>query len=319
MRNDLLYTSNLTIGYGHTLLHDLNLRLEPGKLICFMGPNGVGKSTLIRTLAGLQKPKAGSVHNPAGKVSSSIAVVLTERVFSTYLTVAEVVMFGRYPYLEWNLDIRVDDLRIVTETLHKVGITELAAKRVEELSDGQLQLAMIARAIAQDTPIILLDEPTAHLDLNNRLQVMDLLRQLAHDDGKSILVATHELDLSLQTADLIWLAGRDQRIHTGIPEELILSGIFDETFELKGFDLRTGRIKHRVSHSEIIEVIGEGFVMQWTKNALERSGFQVSSDKPTRVVKLAGDESNPRWEVDNTWTLNSIHSLLEFLISAKKS
>lgn len=319
MQNDLLHTSNLTIGYGRPLLHDLNLILKPGKLICFMGPNGVGKSTLIRTLAGLQKPRTGSVHIPAGPASSSIAVVLTDRVFSAYLTVADIVMFGRYPYLEWNLNIGADDLRIVAEALQKVGITELATKRVEELSDGQLQLAMIARAIAQDTPIILLDEPTAHLDLNNRLQVMDLLRQLAHENNKSILVATHELDLSLQTADLIWLAGRDGRIHLGIPEELVLSGIFDETFELKGFDLRTGRVKHRVSRSEIIGLTGEGFGIQWTKNALERSGYLVSSSNPTRVVKLTGTESDLTWEVDNKWSLKSISSLLEFLIDTKRS
>lgn len=127
--------------------------------------------------------------------------------------------FGRYPYLQWNLSTGPQDLRIVDESIARVGLGQLIHKRVDELSDGQLQLTMIARALAQETPLILLDEPTAHLDLNNRLQVMNLLRDLAHKERKSILVATHELDLALQTADDIWLAGRNGELYTGIPED----------------------------------------------------------------------------------------------------
>lgn len=312
-REVLLQTIQLTIGYQKALLRDLNLTLSRGKLTCFMGPNGIGKSTLIRTLAGLQKPVSGTVVMRKGQLPSALAVVLTDKISSAYLTVRDIVAFGRYPYLEWNLAAKASDLNVVNESIAKVGITHLADKRLEELSDGQLQLAMIARAVAQDTPVILLDEPTAHLDLNNRLQVMNLLRDLAHHNDKSILVATHELDLALQTADDIWLAGRNQEIHSGIPEDLILSGIFDEVFELKGFDLRTGRVIHPVSRAETIDVVGYGFAWQWTKNALERSGFSVSSENPSHQIRVSVKDDQVVWELDNSEHFHAISALLHHL------
>jgi iron complex transport system ATP-binding protein len=288
----MLQTYDLTPGYstGRTenrLFEKLNLSLSPGQLVCLMGPNGAGKSTLIRTLARLQKPLSGTLSETTEK---SIALVLTDRITSVTMTVRELITFGRYPYLGWDIALTKEDRQIVDESIQEVRIQHLADKNINELSDGQLQMAMIARALAQRTPILLLDEPTAHLDLNNRVEIMNLLRKLARTQRKAILVATHELDLALQTADLIWLATPDKRIKVGIPEDLVLDGSLDEVFQFKGFDLKTGKINHELHRGIAINLIGTGHPLLWTKNALERNGFEISESGNIEVI-IANDKS----------------------------
>lgn len=293
-REILLHAKNLSIGYTdgntqHVLFEQVDLELRAGELVCFMGANGIGKSSLIRTIAGLQNPLSNSTI--AGLVPASqsreiaaqgrerlISVVLTDRINAVNMTVAELVSLGRYPYLDWNIKFGAEDKRIIEKAIRDTHIQNIRDKKLYELSDGQLQLAMIARALAQDTPVILLDEPTAHLDLNNRVEIMNLLRKLARTSSKAILVATHELDLALQTADLIWLAGKDKKLITGIPEDLVLDGSFDEIFRFKGFDLKTGKVAHEAWRNKPVKLVGEGYEYLWTKNALERSGFEISDN-----------------------------------------
>jgi len=273
-------TKGLTVGYRNgsrdlTLFQDLDLQLNNGELICFMGPNGCGKSTLIRTLAGLQQPLAGIL---PPKNERHIAVVLTDRIQSQHMTVHELITFGRYPYMGWDLSLSDDDRKLIELSIEQVRISHLLDKKINELSDGQMQMVMITRALAQDTPVLLLDEPTAHLDLNNRLEIMNLLRNLAREKDKSILLATHEIDLALQTADGVWLAtggANGGAIKHGIPEDLVLDGSFDDVFQFKGYDLKTGKVQHEAFRNKSLRVVGEGPVVLWTKNALERSGFKV--------------------------------------------
>lgn len=308
-----LTTNRLTVGYPVApapiiLFEDLMLNLYAGELVCFMGPNGVGKSTLIRTLAGLQKPIGGETGRDSSK---SIAVVLTDRVTGSNMTVYDLVSYGRYPYLGWMIQLQPGDLEAIERSLERVHIGHLRDKHLHELSDGQLQMAMIARALAQETPIMLLDEPTAHLDLNNRLEIMNLLRTLARTTGQAILVATHELDLALQTADVIWLATDSKEIKTGIPEDLVLAGSFDEVFKLKGFDLRTGKIIHQPFRTSFrIGLKGEGIEYLWTKNALERSGYEVARQGDLEVVVQS--EGATSWALSGK-TLHSIGELLDEL------
>ena len=275
-----LQTHNLSVGYSrkessNSLFNHLNLDLVAGELVCFMGPNGIGKSTLIRTLARLQKPLSGSI-----TTEKKIAVVLTDRIHAYNMTVIDLVTFGRYPYLNWDIKLNEEDNSIIDRSISQVHLENLAEKNIEELSDGQLQMAMIARALAQETEILLLDEPTAHLDLNNRVEIMNLLRHLARTTNKAILIATHELDLALQTADKIWLATSKKKILTGLPEDLVLDGSFDEVFQLKGFDLKTGKMSHEAHRKISVQLIGEGHEYLWTKNALERSGYKIATDLP---------------------------------------
>jgi iron complex transport system ATP-binding protein len=279
-----------------------------------MGANGAGKSTLIRTLAGLQQPLRGSVTDAKGNRPDvrAIAVVLTEKISAVNMTVRELVAFGRYPYLDWTVRLTSEDRRVIEESIDKVNVRHLLSKRLYELSDGQLQMAMIARALAQETAIILLDEPTAHLDLNNRVEVMRLLRSLARETNRAIVLATHELDLALQTTDLIWLAGKGKEIITGIPEDLVLNGTFDSIFEFKGYDLKTGKVQHEAHRGRAINLLGEGHHLLWTKNALERSGYEILTAGGSLLVsiKLKGDSTE--WEVDGK-TMRSISELLAFL------
>jgi iron complex transport system ATP-binding protein len=280
-----LQTSNLGVGYSSgkgtlELFRNLNLQLTKGQLVCFMGPNGAGKSTLIRTLAGLQSPLYGSISSTDEK---NIAVVLTDKISSSHMTVLELITYGRYPYLNWSVSLRDEDHAVIDVAVSTVHIEGLLDKKLYELSDGQMQLVMVARALTQQTPILLLDEPTAHLDLNNRVEIMNLLRRLARVEGKTILIATHELDLALQTADLIWLTIPGKSIKTGIPEDLVLDGSIDSVFQFKGFDLKSGKMEHQPYRGVKIKLEGEGSTYLWTKNALERKGFEVTSTEGTEI------------------------------------
>ena len=290
--NTALSTRALSVGYhkGNVqvpILENLELSLIAGELVCFMGPNGIGKSTLIRTLAGLQRPLSGNIYHKNDKdLPRQISVVLTDRIAATNLSAYELIAIGRYPYLNWTIKLNEEDKRIIDVAVEQTNIKHLLAKKLYELSDGQLQMVMIARALAQDGGIILLDEPTAHLDLNNRVEIMNLLRKLSRTTNKAILVATHELDLALQTADLIWLAGKNKTILTGMPEDLVLNGSFDEVFQFKGFDLRTGKIQHEPHRGISVNVIGTGPELLWTKNALERNGFNIEDNAKTTIHVL---------------------------------
>ena len=210
-----LHFDDLTIGYRKgrrevVVASGLSATLERGKLTCLLGRNGTGKSTLLRTLAGLQpplNPQLSTLNCQLSTVNSqpSVALVLTERPDLRNLTAEEVVGLGRTPHTNFWGTLRADDRRIVAESLHLVGIESLANRPFETLSDGEQQKVMIAKALAQQTPMIFLDEPTAFLDFISRRELFTLLKRLAHDHGKAILLTTHDLALAEEFADTTWL------------------------------------------------------------------------------------------------------------------
>jgi iron complex transport system ATP-binding protein len=281
-------------GKEQMLFEKIDVHLPPGELVCFMGSNGVGKSTLLKTLAGLLPPLAGRV-NARNK---DVALVLTDKITATNMTVYDLVSFGQYPDLDWRISLSATNKEAIEDAIRLVHLESLRNRKLNELSDGQLQLVMIAKALAQQTPVILLDEPTAHLDLNNRVEVMNLLRSLSRKLGKSILVTTHELDLALQTADLIWLATANKKIKTGIPEDLVLDGAFDEVFQFKGFDLKTGKVEHEAHRKRKVQLFGGGYSFLWTKNALERSGYDVVEEAETQITVFG--ESKTLWKLNGS-------------------
>lgn len=203
-------TNRLTVGYrGHRVVEDISLSLPCGRLVCLLGPNGAGKSTLLRTLCGFQPPIEGTVTisgsdittMSAAEVARLVSVVLTDRPLTPSLTAREMVGMGRAPYTGFWGRLSDDDRRLVSEAMQTVGIDSLATRRMGQLSDGERQKVMIAKALAQHTPVIVLDEPTAFLDYPSKVAVMKTLARLAHDEGKTILMSTHDLELAAQLGD----------------------------------------------------------------------------------------------------------------------
>ena len=203
-------TNRLTVGYrGHRVVEDISLSLPSGRLVCLLGPNGAGQSPLLRTLCGFQPPISVTVTisgndittMSAAEVARLVSVVLTDRPLTPSLTAAEMVGMGRAPYTGFWGRLSDDDRRLVSEAMQTVGIDSLATRRMGRLSDGERQKVMIAKALAQHTPVIVLDEPTAFLDYPSKVAVMKTLARLAHDEGKTILMSTHDLELAAQLGD----------------------------------------------------------------------------------------------------------------------
>lgn len=203
-------TANLSVGYRRrSVVEDIRLQLQCGSMTCILGPNGAGKSTLLRTLCGFQQPLSGSASiegTNIGQLSPTdmarkVSVVLTYRPDTPSFTAEEMVAMGRAPYTGFWGTIHSADKHIVEQAMHTVGITQLAQRRMGTLSDGELQKVMIAKALAQQTPVILLDEPTAFLDYASKVQVMKTLAALAHQEGKTILMSTHDMELAARLAD----------------------------------------------------------------------------------------------------------------------
>ncbi len=248
---------NLSIGYCskhqlRTVASAIDAQLASNSLTCLIGSNGVGKSTLLRTLAGFQPSLDGeillnekplSAHTPR-ELAKEISVVLTSKPDVTHLTIREVVGIGRSPYTGFWGTLSTADEHIVDEALQQVGISHLVARNIQELSDGERQKAMIAKALAQQTSLIILDEPTAFLDFPSKVEVLQMLRRLAHEQHKTILLSTHDVELALQLSDCLWLM-ESQQLSVGTPQELATDGSLSHFIERDGisFDKVSRRIK----------------------------------------------------------------------------
>ncbi|HPW90737.1 MAG TPA: ABC transporter ATP-binding protein [Paludibacteraceae bacterium] len=316
----MLKTSDLHIGYGrHVVQSNLNLHAKTRDLICLTGTNGCGKSTLLRTLAGLQKPLQGeitiqgkSVHKLTNfERSTFFSLVLTDAIDTENLTIHDLVALGRFPYTNWAGSLSDIDEAKIAEALQQVNLTHKTHAYLTEISDGEKQRAIIAKALAQDTPLVLLDEPTAHLDLPNRVEIMLLLRRLSVNTQKTFILSTHELDLALQMADKIWLM-KPQGIEVGIPEDLMLTGKFQEAFGSHAFqfDENDGhfKINHLVGPLHV-NVIGEKPATLWLQRALIRCGIQLSESAPTTIEAKHGSFHLHDKEV------NSIEEVLKTLMN----
>lgn len=242
MYNVSITTNKLSIGYETTVVQrDLNFSLQAGEMVCMLGPNGCGKSTLLRTLAGLQPALSGafSIQHSAVSQAKSVALVLTERLSMEHTTVHDVVAMGRYPYTSFLGALTDADEAIIDEALRQVGFSAPSTVHHTPFnahSDGEKQRILIAKALAQQTPIILLDEPTAHLDLPHRILVLRLLRQLAHEQNKTVLISTHELDLALALSDRILLMTPGKGIQLDTAENLKKMDAFTAAFSMDIFN-----------------------------------------------------------------------------------
>ncbi len=240
--NIILSTKDLQIGYRSKkeqtiIASNINMELGVGELVGLIGINGVGKSTLLRSLTGVQEPLSGTIsingqdltNIPSEKLSELISIVLTEQPISKNLSVFELIALGRQPYTNWIGTLSPRDREFINNAMKLVDIEDLQHKKCYELSDGQLQKVLIARAIAQDTALVILDEPTTHLDIYHQAYVLKLLKDLTSKTKKAILFSTHEINLAIQLCDRIILM-QENNVNIGTPTELITNNVFSKMF-----------------------------------------------------------------------------------------
>lgn len=277
---------NLQLGYTQKvrkeILSDLNFELKSGELTCLLGPNGVGKSTLVKAILRQLSPWKGEIllhqktletYKPE-ELAKEISVVLTDPVFPGNMTVGQLVALGRTPHTGWSGKLNSEDREIVEKALSDTKIQYLREERLGEISDGQRQKAMIARALAQNGLVMILDEPTAHLDLINRFEIMQLLSEIAKKQNKAILVVTHDLEISIETADTFWILNCGTPLISGSPEDLILSGKINGllpsgTYQ---FNLERGRIERTLSE-QTYPIQGPKEQVYWLTKALQKAGI----------------------------------------------
>lgn len=302
----IIYTESLSAGYRKrksvtTVLRDVNLELHVGELVSLLGANGAGKSTLIRTICGLQPPLAGKVviggenvsRLTPRQLSKTIALVTTERTYAGGLTVGELVGLGRHPHTGFLGRLDEHDREIVAAAIEKVGISHKAESYVAELSDGERQKVMIAKALAQEAPVIILDEPTAFLDVASRIEVLQLLHDLARDDRRTILISSHDIQQSMALSDRLWIVSESGEIVSGVTEDLILANKISLLFGNRdvAFDPATGDfLTTRKGARQITMKADSAELQKWIANALRRNDLLAREAENPQIHAHASDD-----------------------------
>lgn len=238
MSRSILELKNLSIGFKNPVFKNINATIESGRLIALMGINGAGKSCLLRTIANLQNKLEGEIELNKKSIETIlpadlakvIGVVLTEKLQIEYLTAGELVAFGRTPYTDRNGSLKSEDRKVIERAMSQTGVERLKDHFFSDLSDGQKQKVLIARALAQEPELLILDEPTTYLDIPSKIELIKLLKTLTRQNNLSVLMSTHDLDLIQKEADKIWLMGIDGSFSEGSPEELTSSGLIAKNF-----------------------------------------------------------------------------------------
>ena len=233
-------------------------------------------------------------------MARKLSMVLTDRVRTDNLDVYSLVSLGRYPYTGWLGTLSAADKKIISWAIAATQTQAFVHQKMDQLSDGESQKVMLARALAQDTPLIIMDEPTAHLDLPNRIELMRLLHQLARETNKAILLSTHELDLALQAGDQVWLLHADGQLSQGVPEDLVLNGSFEKAFDKAGFsfDKTTGTFNIHQGQGTKVYIKDSGAVAFWTRRALQREGYSIADESQAEVtVTIRGQDNAIFWWV----------------------
>ncbi|MBO5799353.1 MAG: ABC transporter ATP-binding protein [Paludibacteraceae bacterium] len=287
----LLSAENLRVGYllgkkEIKVCDGMNFELKRGELVALLGPNGAGKSTLLRTLSSSQQPLSGNVHY-SGRLlknisqrdlSRKISVVLTDHTQAGGLTVSELVSLGRQPYTGFFGRLKARDLRLVDEAINSVGLSFKSNSYMAELSDGERQKAMIAKALVQETDVLLLDEPAAFLDVASKLELMALLRQIAVERDCAVLFSSHDVEQALTLSDRLWLMSRDGLL-CGCTEDMVLQGHLSDLFRSNNvrFDIGSGVYRLCSDTSASVSVKAQDLsLLFWAKNALLRNGYGIT-------------------------------------------
>lgn len=298
--SSILTTDSIAIGYPHQppLLEYLHLEIQRGKLTALLGPNGIGKTTLLRSLAGIHPLVSGRISYKEKDLASytrqqlaqEISLVLTDKPSLWNASVYDLVSFGRYPYTGWLGQLSEYDHQKVEDAIRLTHIEFLQHHPIDTLSDGQLQKVMIARALAQDGDLLLLDEPTAHLDLGNKIEIFRLLRTLAAQTQKAIVISTHELELAIEMTDQLWVLSCGEAPLVGSPEELLLAGSLSQ--RVSGLHYRLNELsgKFEITHPAGIElsIEGEEKAVHWLSHFLRKNGFTISKTA-TQSIRIQSE------------------------------
>jgi len=329
-KDHIISLENLSIGHQpeEALLRGINLSVGPGEMVALIGRNGTGKSTLLKTMIGLL-PALGGTCKLEGKSIDDHGLSARARLVSFVssqlsqlptLSVEELVALGRLPYTGWMGRLGQTDHAMVHQALQEVRLLSFATRKLNQLSDGERQRAMIARAFVQDTRLMVLDEPTAFLDIPNTYDLIRLLNRF-RDGGKSMVYSTHDLETAMQCADKMWVI-HEGSIHEGAPEDLGLTGLFDELFSSSGirYDEHAGRFLFKGANRGTVRLEGSrdrGY--SWTVNALERLGYRLEKQGSLHIqMEAAG--SGYRWTLrkkDASVSFSSIYKLAQCLIQGK--
>ena len=319
----IISLDNATIGYklktrGEAIVKSgISVYALKGELVAVIGENGVGKSTLLKTVAGFQPEVGGDIRLCEKPVSTYrekelallMSFVSTEIIRVSNLSVFDLVSLGRYPYTNWFGKLLDEDRDLVEEAIASVGLKGYEHRMVNQLSDGERQKVMIARTLAQNTQVIVLDEPTAFLDLSNKYEIVHILHRLASEKGKTILFSTHDLTTAIAESDRLWLMLHDS-VEQGAPEDLILNGSFDTIFKSNHlyFDQEKGDFRIRKQTRRKAAVHGHGLAYDWTIKALIRNNFEVVNS--TEIPNIQISVNFPEWTVSHLSIVTKFNSLL---------
>jgi iron complex transport system ATP-binding protein len=322
----LVETFDLDIGYHshgkvNRVMSDISLRAGEGELVALIGRNGTGKSTLLRTLVALQPELGGRIeirgkdlhHISSTVLPKTVSFTSTEPVAVRNIRVHEAVALGRFPYTNWIGALTPEDEKAVSKAMEVTGINALGGRRMDSISDGERQRTLIARSLAQDTSLLVMDEPTAFLDLPSRYSIVSLLRRLTREKGKSVIYSTHDLDTAINEADRIWLM-TGEGIADGAPEDLILSGTIEKAFEspMLAFSSADGTFSFVRERRMSIALEGEGPGVRLTEKALNRCGYAIDQ-KAVLKVKMIESEGERMWLLINGPKNERFSSLYDLL------
>jgi len=330
-KQEYISAKDISIGYPKTrhrkenpLYDNLSFSLFKGELVCLLGANGAGKSTLLRAISASQPTLKGAIYLDGKDISTYsekelsqlLGLVLTDRTSTGGLLVKELVELGRYPYTGFFGQLTKYDKEIVQKAMEDVHIVHKANSYMSELSDGERQKAMIAKALAQECPVVILDEPTAFLDIESRIEIISLLHYLSVSQNKTILLSTHDIDMALLLADRLWLLSQGKGLETGVTEDIIISGAMDDFFKGENifFDKESGNFLPKRKSNRKVFIEADGYLFYWAKNLLERHGFEYTDDEENNLSVII---ENPNLIVvkteNNKIEYNNFESLSDFL------
>ncbi len=324
--SEILTLDSLTIGYAsgkheNALLPPLKASAYESELIAVIGRNGIGKSTLLRTLTGLQPSLGGEVLYKGKNVrdysrmelAQNIGYISTEIVKVSNMRVYDLVALGRFPHTNWIGKIDKENHEIIMDAIEKTGMSALCERFISELSDGERQKSMIARILAQDTGIMIMDEPTAFLDIGSKYEILNLMHILSQRNNKTIIFSTHDLHMAINQSDKIWLI-LDKKLIEGSPEDLMIKGSFDHLFDPSPVQFKSehGTFSFKREDRGSINIVGDGIVKHWTEKAVNRAGFSVS-EKKTILSVITPSGNNSKWQLSAHLSRKEFSSIYELI------